>query len=165
MNLIEIEKMASTALQNGRYDVSAALYLGLYETIKVQMQNASSFPRYLSNPKEWESCKWNLISTLNDVFDEKIDTEKLVNDVWHSIVNPPLEVNELWEMGNKPVWVYSIPDKMGSWKVLNIMRLAHIWWIEKEYNLDRRIFNHLKLSEKNYGIDWVAYRYPLEVSK
>lgn len=165
MDLNKIEKMASTALQNGRYDVSAALYLGLYETIKALMQNAPSFPRYLSSLKEWESCKWNLISTLNDVFDEKIDTEKLVNDVWHNIVNPPLELNELREMGNKPIWVYSIPDKMGSWKVLNIMRLAHIWWIEKESSLGKRTFKHLKLSEKNYGIDWVAYRYPLEGSK
>lgn len=165
MELKDIEQMAENTLKNGRYDVSAALYLGLYEMIKRQLQNAPSFPRYLSNSEEWENCKSDLVSTFESVFDEKIDVEKLINDVWYNIVNPPLELNELQKMNDKPVWVYSVPDKMGSWKVLKIMHLSHIWWIEEESNLTGRTFRHLKLSKKNYGIDWIAYRHPLEVSK
>lgn len=165
MELKDIEQMAENTLKNGRYDVSAALYLGLYEMIKRQLQNAPSFPRYLSNSEEWENCKSDLVSAFKNIFGEKIDVEKLIDDIRYRIINPPLEPNELQEMNNKPIWVYSIPDKMGSWKVLTIMRIAHIWWIEEESSLGRRTFKHLKLSEKNYGIDWVAYRYPLEFSK
>lgn len=162
MTLNEIEKMADTALQNGRYDVSAALYLGLYETMKIQVQNVLSFPRYLSNPKEWENYKQNLVSDLKEIFGEKIDVEKVLNDVWYSIVNPPLELDELWEMRGNPIWIYSIPDGIGKWKILNMFHIANSWGIEREVVLFNKSFKQLDLRKDNYLIDWIAYRYPLK---